>query len=115
MYSVSAFGYSFENQVGTVAATASDRQLQPVYRLFNQRNDHFYTTSDFEASVAVLNGYVREGIAFYCAANLNDCGACTPFYRYVIGSEHFYTTNIVEGFSVVLKGGKYEGIMCYIW
>ncbi|KAJ6641622.1 hypothetical protein Bhyg_06562, partial [Pseudolycoriella hygida] len=80
-------------------STTSECSLIPVYRYFNNRNDHFYTNNQAEGNGAA--GYVSEGIAFYCAANENDCGATQAFYRYYFNSEHFYTTNVQEGFNVV--------------
>lgn len=116
MDEVSKYNYTYEGRIGSVPTTASECQLKAVYRLLNQgSNDHFYTTNHDEATNATLIGYSREGIAFYCAASVNECGATVTFYRFIIGSDHFYTTNVDEGFTAVKGGGKYEGIMCYIW
>lgn len=107
--------YAQEFQTAKVSTNESTCRLKPVYRLY--KNEHFYTTSDAEASAAVnADGYTKEGIAFYCAANLNECGATKPFHRYLIGGfDHFYTGDINEGNGVIQRGGKYEGILCYTW
>lgn len=116
MNAVSRSGYTNEGRAGTVASSESNCQLKPVYRLYNQRNDHFYTTNALEAFTAAAHGYNREGIAFFCAANAHECGATVAFHRYLVGgSDHFYTANVDEGFNVVKNGGRYEGIMCYVW
>lgn len=89
-----------------------------MYRLHksNPKEDHFYTISEREASTAKsANGYTKEGIAFYCAEKVNNCGASLAIYRYLRGADHFYTTDITEGHNVVNDGGIFEGIMCYIW
>lgn len=112
---VQRLGYTNEGKAGLVAKAASNAsncKLTPVYRLHNQKNDHFYTTSNSEASTAASRGYRSEGIAFYCATKSNECDATLPFYRYLIGADHFYTTNAEEG---IKSGGIKEGILCYIW
>lgn len=119
---LSTMGYVREYSPGMVAASATDcscgASLIPVIRLYRPwtkdvSNDHFYTQSEQEANNAVTNlGYIREGIAFYCADQINYCGATLPLYRYQRQVEHFYTTSLAEGNAVV---GRYEGITCYIW
>lgn len=115
----SGIGYNREGIAGFVSSTTSSNcQLKPVYRLYKSgaMDDHFYTTNEFEASTAeAVHGYKREGIAYYCAASLNDCGASLAFYRYYRGSDHFYTADLSEGHNVVAGGGTFEGILCYIW
>lgn len=100
-------------KVSTAPSVSSDCLLIPVYRLYNNENDHFYTANLWEANGAV--GYVVDGIAFYCAANANECGATEAFHRYYVGKDHLYATNVHEGFLVVRNGGKYEGVLCYTW
>lgn len=115
---VAALHFTYQGKAGSVATSSSNCQLQPVYRLYKsgKRDDHFYTTSDFEATTAVANsGYTREGIAYYCASGLNECGATLAFNRYNQGNDHFYTTDLTEGHNTVATGGSYEGVMCYIW
>lgn len=107
----SNYGYELEFVATNVATSTSGCLLKPVYRLFNQINDHLYTTSTTEG---INGGYVSEGIAFYCAANAGECGATKAFHRYLVGTDHFYTVNAQEGFTVA-KGGKYEGVLCYTW
>lgn len=113
MAAVASKAYISESIATKVSTSESDCLLKPVYRLYNNKNDHFYTANLAEANGA--SGYVQEGIAFYCAANENACGATETFYRYYIGNDHFYTTNLQEGFNVVSGGGKYEGVLCYTW
>lgn len=116
---VTAFQFTYQSIAGSVASGPStDCQLQPVYRLYKsgKKDDHFYTTNDFEATTAAAKfGYTREGIAFYCASAINQCGATLAFNRYYQGSDHFYTTDLTEGHRISAAGGSFEGIMCYIW
>lgn len=115
---VSAFRYTYQGIAGSVATNPTECLLKPVYRLFKagKREDHFYTTNDFEATTAAANfGYVREGIAYYCASALNECGATLAFNRYYQGNDHLYTTDLTEGHQIAANGGRFEGIMCYIW
>lgn len=94
--------------------------LKPVYRVDKAKPvvDELLTTSDQEATDAVSkSGYTRNGIAFYCADKLNDCGATLTYYRYIRSNkQHFYTSDLNEGTKLVNSGNAtYEGILCYIW
>lgn len=116
MAAVGSKGYVSESVATRVSTTnTSDCKLIPVYRYWNNKNDHFYTANKVEGDGA--RGYVSEGIAFYGAANQNECGATEAFYRYARGEhgEHFYTTDEQEGFSVMGSGGTFEGVLCYTW
>ncbi|KAG4066269.1 hypothetical protein HA402_000493 [Bradysia odoriphaga] len=115
---VTALHFTYQGIAGSVATSPLDCQLQPVYRLYKsgKRDDHFYTTNDFEATTAAAKfGYTREGIAFYCASAINQCGATLAFNRYLQGRDHLYTTDLTEGHQIAAGGGSFEGIMCYIW
>lgn len=113
---VITYSYIREISSGLVATSANDclcgASFRPVYRLYRS-GDHFYTSNEAEAVDAVnIYGYMREGIAFYCADQLNYCGATLPLYRYQRNAEHFYTTNPTADAALL---GTYEGITCYIW
>ncbi len=115
---VTTFKFTYQGTAGSVSTSPSDCKLIPVYRLYKsgKKDDHFYTTNDFEATTAVAKyGYAREGTAFYCASAINDCGATLAFNRYNQGIDHLYTTDLTEGHNIAAAGGKFEGIMCYIW
>lgn len=92
--------------------------LKPVYRVDSAapKEDHLFTTSQDEAKNAVSKlDYTDNGISYYCAQNLGDCGASVPLYRYKRNNalqNHFYTADLKEGTSI---GGTSEGILCYIW
>lgn len=117
MGAVASRAYVSESVATKVSYTATTEPnscpLIPVYRYYNNKNDHFYTVNQAEGNGA--SGYVSEGIAFFCAANQYECGATEAFYRYYIGRDHFYTTSVEEGFSVVSGGGTFEGVLCYTW
>lgn len=115
MTAVGSKAYVTEYVATKVSTDVSDCPLIPVYRLWNQKDDHFYTASNAEKINAANAGYVDEGIAFYCAATINECGATEAFHRYNVGRDHFYTTNMDEGFTIVSGGATYEGILCYTW
>lgn len=116
---VSNLDYILEGIAGLVSESPADCQLVPVHRLVvttETIHNHFYTTDEYEAAIAESTlGYIREGIAFYCAASIDTCGASSAFYRYNLEGNHFYTTDINEGNDVVGSGGTFEGILCYIW
>jgi hypothetical protein len=70
--------------------------LPIVFRLYNPAlADHFYTDSSREAAVAVLHGYVEEGVPF---AAESDHPGLTDVYRFLNPGtgDHFYTIDPAE-------------------
>jgi hypothetical protein len=100
-----AFGYGYEGTEGF----ASRSQLPgtvPLYRLWLDGRDHFYTTSAPEAEFAQAVGYQSEGVAGYVYPT--GSGA-RPMHRYwnAFVEDHFYTlTPIPDG----AYGYGYEGV-----
>lgn len=123
-YAYESQNYNPQTSPGFVAPelTKCRCDLIPVYRVdrADPKEDHFFTTSKDEAQNAVKNlGYADNGIGYYCAAKLGDCGATLAYHRYRRNNaqqNHFYTTDKDEGKKIVTSvGGTYENILCYIW
>jgi len=105
-----------------IVATQGDEYgcgLKPIYRLHGNKtgdfeHDSFYTDNEAEAEDAVNSkGYVKEGIAFYCAKKEKDCGANVALRRYVRktihGYDHFYTNNEAEGNRIMADESTVKG------
>jgi len=112
------YRYVYEGISGLVANKSDDclcnpAGFAPVYRLFKAgcNSDYLYTANDQEAANASTNGYVNEGVAYYCPATNGQCGATKPFLRYIKNANHYYTTDAGEGAS----NGQQEGVLCYLW
>lgn len=83
-----------------------------LYRLFNQRNDHFYTANCQEALDARVHEYGIEGIAGYVESTQIE--GTVPLYRLWKPSDHFYTTNANERNGLLAAGYTDEGMVGYI-
>ena len=83
-----------------------------LYRLFNHRNDHLYTTNCQESLDARNNEYGIEGIAGYVESTQIE--GTVPLYRLWKPSDHFYTANPNERNALLAAGYTDEGIVGYI-
>jgi len=97
----------------------------PLYRYWNGKNDHFYTTSADEIGTTTAGatgkyGYVSEGISCYIFSDPEDYEGIVPLYRYFNGHDHFYTTSEAEIGTITPGatgnyGYKFEGIQGYVF
>lgn len=85
--------------------------LRPVYRFYNEPTlNYFYSTDSSPNSE-----YSFDGIAFYAATTLNECGAAIPLHKYFLKSRYVFTTDKTNGKAIINAGGRYDGIVCYVW
>lgn len=99
------FGYDYEGTEGSAARTEIAGTV-PLYRLWLDGRDHFYTTSSSERAFATAVGYRDEGVAAYV---LPAGSGAQPMHRYwnAFAEDHFYTTTpIPDG----AYGYGYEGV-----
>jgi Repeat of unknown function (DUF5648) len=85
--------------------------LPVVFQLFNpRRGDHFYTASSREAALAVLLGYVEQGVPF---ANEADHPGLVDVFRFFnpATGDHFYTIDPAERDALIAaQGGKHDTV-----
>jgi hypothetical protein len=76
----------------------SDRNLLPVYQLYNpDTGDHLYTVDGHEADVVQEMGYEDEGVPFYTGAERGP--GLVPLYRFIQGDDnHIYSTSRRAGY-----------------
>lgn len=84
-----------------------------VYRLFNRKADHFYTSNCQDLSSAMnLHKYTSEGIVGFIEPTQTE--GTTPFYRLSRSGNHFYTANGNERDTAIKAGYRDEGIIGYL-
>ncbi len=83
-----------------------------VGRMYNaETRDYLFTTSRFEACLAIKAGYIWDGIRF---ANYVPSSDTTPVYRLVNYTRHLYTTSpAVKQDYMANRGYRDEGIAFY--
>lgn len=102
------------------SATAEDPAISyiPFIRMYNPLiNDHFYTSSREEATIAQnSHGYRLEGEIGYLWPHSAAAGGSESVYRLwnPRASKHFYTTDDAEAIRAVQSGFVREGIVGYI-
>jgi len=84
-----------------------------IYRLFNRKADHFYTSNCQDLSNAMnLHKYATEGIVGFIEPTQTE--GTTPFYRLSRSGNHFYTANGNERDAAIKAGYRDEGIIGYL-
>lgn len=101
-------GYTTDGPIFSVSLNATTT----VYRLRNNSENYFYTTSSAERDSAVAShGYTYEGVAFKACLPTDK-----PVFRMINRqtTNHFYTASSNERDSAGASGYRSEGIAFYI-
>lgn len=103
-------GWTDENIAYYVADNTSDKDAQPVYRLYNKNNggEHHYTTANKERNALVKAGWKNEGIVFYVPKT--GANVYRVYNKHALANNHFFTGAKNEYKSLLKAGWTDENI-----